>query len=132
MLRKIISRLGIIFLLSISLVAYGQERKKVNIQTKGKTTLEVLQLIEAQTGLRFFYYNSQLDLIPNPGYNFSNATIEEVLDVLLKDTDIGYDILANQIVFKTKPTPVFTLQGTVKDEAGEPLVGHLLKLRIKI
>lgn len=99
MLSKIVGQLGIIFLLSISVIAYGQEQKKVNIETKGKTTLEVLQSIEAQTGFQFFYIKSQLDLIPNPEYKFSNATVDDVLDVLLKDTDISYEIVANHIVF---------------------------------
>ncbi len=129
MLSKIVGQLGIIFLLSISVIAYGQEQKKVNIETKGKTTLEVLQSIEAQTGFQFFYIKSQLDLIPKPEYKFSNATVDDVLDVLLKDTDISYEIVANHIVFKKKPIPIFSVQGNVKDEAGEPLIGAYIKVK---
>lgn len=129
MLSKVFGQLGIIFLLSISLGSYGQELKKVNIWTKGKTTLEVLQSLEGQTGVQFFYIKTQLDLIPNPGFVFTNASIEQVLDALLKKTDISYHILGNHIVFKTKEIPIFSVRGIIKDELGEPLIGAYIKVK---
>ncbi|HEX8546742.1 MAG TPA: TonB-dependent receptor [Cytophagaceae bacterium] len=131
MVRIITLQLGILCLLCLYSVAFSQEQKLINLWTRGKTTAEVFQSIGAQTGLQFFYYKSQLDLIPNPGYVFTNASIKDVLDVLLKDTDITYDIVSNHIVLKSIEKPIVNLQGIVVDDSDEPLVGAYIKVKGK-
>ena len=96
----------------------------------GKTNIEkALNAIENETGHFFLFNPSLIDINRSIKLNIENATIEQVLDQLFKDTGIEYLIMKKQIILtrddfiqELKPEP-YVVSGTVMDENGQPLPG---------
>lgn len=65
--------------------------------------------------------------------NVKDATLDEALAQVLKNTDYGYQIIDRQVLIKTAPSPVSSvpgiqqnqkaIAGIIKDVNGEPIIG---------
>ncbi|MEB8344746.1 TonB-dependent receptor [Flavobacteriaceae bacterium KMM 6898] len=99
----------------------------------------VLETITNNTGHKFFYEASEVDLNRKVTINKNNICVEDLLKELFKDTDLDYEILSSQIVIKKKKDPILyrsipkkkaerleiqaNITGSVLDESGRPLPG---------
>ena len=105
------------------------------VLSSSKTTLgAVIERIQSQTDYQFFY-EDRLAELPVQTVAFQGASLQTVLDAVLKGTGITYQV-EEEVVYLSAPlVPVPTavesearsrervLTGTVTDVAGEPLVG---------
>ncbi|BDD08289.1 SusC/RagA family TonB-linked outer membrane protein [Fulvitalea axinellae] len=102
--------------------------------TQGMTLKEALLKIRKKTGMKFFYKDNEVNANLKVDYDFSDTTISSIMDVLLKNTNLEYDIDGKRVyIFPKKATkaekePVpqqskVPVKGTVKDDAGEPIIG---------
>ncbi|HBL78098.1 MAG: SusC/RagA family TonB-linked outer membrane protein [Bacteroidetes bacterium GWF2_42_66] len=108
------------------------QTKRFSLNEKDISVKEVLNLIEKQSGYRFFYEDEKLNVDEKLSINIDNSTIEEVLVRLFKQTNIEYKVLENNfVVLKSKnsgdhfnaPQQSKTVSGKVTDSAGAPLPG---------
>ena len=86
----------------------------------------IIHSIEKQGDYRFFFSDDLVDLNRRVQIDISNATIEQLLDELLKPYDMDYQILENNmIIIKAHATVKqdFVVSGTVTDADGETLPG---------
>jgi TonB-linked SusC/RagA family outer membrane protein len=109
---------------------------QINLSEKNKSIREIIHKIEKVSDYNFFFNNAMSGLERQTSVHFSNSSIEEVLNNLLKDTDIIYKIKEdNQVVLtnlnisennepKTpQQKPTRQIKGTVTDEEGNPVIG---------
>ena len=113
---------------------------KVTISLNEVTLDKALSEIEKQTGYRFFYSHDIIDPSVKVTVKAEKEPVASVLDRLLAPHGIGYVIKKDRIALtRTSEKPagkvpasnaarpasknVVTVQGTVTDDSGEPLVG---------
>lgn len=98
---------------------------------------EVLEQIEDNYGYMFLYSDDAVDLKREVSISVKNVSISYILDRIL-DEKTGYEVNQKQVVIFLKSSGkdqisedrgasgvsnTFTVSGTVKDAAGEPIVG---------
>src|SRR5262249_4477116 len=90
--------------------------------------------IENQSDYQFFYKEKLLRQSGTVSINVSGASVEDVLNICLKNQQLSYTIVDKIIVLKVKkpdivlpalpvpvPVPPIIITGTVRDENGNPL-----------
>src|SRR5690554_4510661 len=92
---------------------------------------ELFSKIEKQTDFYFFYSNDQINKHLKVSISVVDKTIFEILDLVLNNTDITYQVNNKAIILNTDNRPFSQTQqqakrqitGTVKDERGEAIIG---------
>lgn len=129
------------FLLNVDAVqasaAYSQT-KSFTFKMEQKTVQEVIDYLESKSEFVFFFYEGIMDTQKKVSLSVKDGNIYEVLDKLLEDTSIGYEIKDRQIVLKPKEkqlsapssaaTPI-KIRGKVIDDLGEPLPGATIVIK---
>ncbi len=114
----------------VSASVYSQNTS-FDLSVKNKTMREVFKQIEQKSEFRFFYNDEFKDLDKEVSLNVSGKKIHDILDLLLEDSDVTYEILENNLIVIT---PYATLQHSVsgrvtsaEDGSGIPGVNVLIK-----
>lgn len=89
---------------------------------------ELLNKIETQTDFYFFYNNDKIDKHRKVTVDVKDNTISDILNIVLKDTDITYRVNNKAIILNHSKSvsPQQTkkkITGVVLDEIGEPVIG---------
>lgn len=106
------------------------QNARVTMNLKNVQLAKVLSEIESQTSY-LFIYNNQVEVKQNTTVNVKDKPTSEVLDQVLKNTNINYSMEGSHIILSTGAgvsTQNITQQdrlvtGTIKDKNGEPLIG---------
>ena len=117
---------------------------EVRLELRNETLLSALKQIEKQTPFRFVYRKGELMTLPSRNISASTYTVEQVLNMLLEDTDLSYKQVDNNVLIQTKdsqlsglvksveidsPTAEIPISGQVIDTNGETLPGVSIKLK---
>ncbi|MDR1919215.1 MAG: TonB-dependent receptor [Tannerellaceae bacterium] len=110
--------------------------KKVSIVTESSSFRDVLSNIEKQTDYLFIYAKSEIDLDKRVTVNAQDKLVTDVLNVILRNTDIEYAVEGNNIMLMKKSKnhtsalrPIQQQQsgknisGRVVDASNEPIIG---------
>lgn len=110
--------------------------QQISIKAEQKKISEVLQEIERQTSYNFLYNNTLIDVSKTVTLTATDASLAEVLDKLLSQTDIAYKIVDDQITLfpkefdkeKGAATPEYSQEkgfakGIITDNENIPLAG---------
>lgn len=108
--------------------------KSINLNVKELTLENVFKIIESQTNFSFFYDENEINTKEKISINVKNKNIDEILKLILKGKDMGYEIKKNHIVLykkkvevpksaNTKQQSSNKVKGTVVDEKGSPIIG---------
>ncbi|MRG48268.1 SusC/RagA family TonB-linked outer membrane protein [Chitinophaga sp. SYP-B3965] len=109
----------------------------VTVSGNNMSLLQVFRAIKKQTGFTLVYNNQLLDDGEKLNMNFRNTALQEVLDFVLKNKGIIYQLRSNRIVLDRKApetTPAKpniaqdekktqTVKGQVMDPEGNPIPG---------
>ena len=121
-------RLSLIILiiagLHLSSTGYSQTRISMNVE--GITIREAMKQIEKQTDFRFFYSDDLVFLDQTIDLNVTNSSIDDVLNQLLKTSDLGYRIFENNMVIisiREQLRQGIRISGTTLDDNGDPMPG---------
>jgi TonB-linked SusC/RagA family outer membrane protein len=123
-------------LMQVSATVYSQATK-FTFDAENKQVVDVLRQIEDNSQFRFFYLREQVDVERKVSVKANDATVEQILDELFKETGVNYELMNDfLIVLKKGEDPIKssglsssfaeqgnTVSGTVIDESGEPLPG---------
>jgi len=130
------------FMLSACLVASaGGYSQRVNFSLKDAPLEKVLTLIKKQTGYSIFYNHRLLENTSPVTVNFKNVTIEEALDICLRNQSLSYEITDKSVVIQKKPSfhfpeneavPPPPLIVKVSDQQGRPLPGATVVLNKQV
>ncbi len=73
---------------------------RISLDVQEITLDQVLEIIESKTTYKFFYKNADIDLTQKITFKAKNKPLHYVLSELLKEKDVHFKILKNQIVLK--------------------------------
>lgn len=111
----------------MNLNAQNIPNKKVSLDLKNVPLIDVLLDIQKQTGVNFAYEKTQIEQFKPVTINVKDATIEEVLKTILKDTEFTYKITGDNIAIvkqqETSTTKLIQVSGRVTDEKGNSIPG---------
>lgn len=113
---------------SVAINSYSQVTK-LDLEFKNTTIREVLSQIEDDSEFYFLYNSKKVDVERKVDINLKNKKINEVLDILFNDTNVGYTIVDRQIVLSadgesgTVRSQQKGITGKVTDDNGQPLPG---------
>ncbi len=132
-MKKVGCVLAAMLLLGISSVAgtgLAAQDQKISMAVRNVKLSRVLGSIEKQTGLAFFYSNSELDDGMRVTFSCTGMPLKEVLANLLPGYSFNYakkKVIVKKRLPSSAPVPVLqaetVLSGTVSDDFGEPLAG---------
>lgn len=106
------------------------QNARVSINKNDAQLTEILAEIENQTDY-LFIYNNQVNINREASVKAKNQPVSEVLNNVLKNTDIAYTMEGTHIVLSKKASvdapagqqQAHTVKGTVLDGNGEPIIG---------
>ena len=131
--KKVFLRMKLLFLLlflcCISAVASSQ---KVSLNVKNSSLDIVLKEIMEQTDARILYNTAMAEGIRYEGLTFNRAELTAVLDQLLKNTTLGYEVLNGVYVIRERTLAApqeSVVSGKVVDAEGIPIPGVTVRLR---
>ncbi len=126
------------FLLLISITqAFAREgyaqTKQLSLNLRNETILNILNRIEDQSEFYFMFDATIVDVNQRRSINCENQPITAILDQLLKDTKIVYEISDRQIVLtsvqKADNEQSKTVSGLVTDSSGSSLPGVTIVIK---
>lgn len=110
--------------------AGASAQNRFNLSLRNTSLEEVFRTVEKQGDYTFLYSVLDVAGVNNLTIKVKYAEIGEVLDACLKNTDLTYELNKNLIVIRKadkvalpQQQPTVKVEGTVKDEMGEPLPG---------
>jgi len=118
--------LGLCF--SVSAKSYSQT-KRMDINITNSTLREVMSYVEEHSEFVFLYKKEDLNLSKKVDVQLTDATIDQILEQVLKDERVTYDVYERQIVIRrVEPSPSVQQQkvsvsGKVTDSKGGTLPG---------
>ena len=113
--------LGVGLFLAGSLSVNAQ---KVSFNGERLSLKQAFEKIESVSKYKIAYNTSQLDVNKQVVLNQKNQDVLQILSDLLKGTNCVYQVNDNYIVITLKDDEkVKKIKGTIKDSAGEPIIG---------
>lgn len=114
---------------------YGQA-KTFTVSLKNVTLKEVISHVEKNSQYVFFFKPEVINQSTQISVSLKNATVKQLLDKVLEQANIVYEMKERQIVLKEKKVSEQSvsqkkrlLQGLVKDEQGNPIIGASIQLK---
>ncbi|HEY9258412.1 STN domain-containing protein, partial [Chitinophaga sp.] len=113
----------------------GGKARKVTVSGQQLTLESVFKAIKKQTGLTVSYDSRLLNDQEKVTLDFKEGTLEDVLNYVLSNRNISFEIRRNQVIVLNKKAAgnnntaaSFSLSGTVTDTDGTPLPGVTIKV----
>ncbi len=128
----LVMKLTVFLLLAICLqsraAVYAQG---VTLSEKNVSLDKVFKEIKKQVNYTFVYTEDQLRKAKRISINISNGSLQQALDLCMKDQPLEYTILNQMVIIKEKdkqppipsPTPPVTITGRITNQKDEPLSG---------
>ena len=114
---------------------YGQA-KTFTVSLKNVTLKEVISYVEKNSQYVFFFKPEVINQSTKISVSLKNATVKQLLDKVSEQANIVYEMKERQIVLKEKKVSEQSvsqkkrlLQGLVKDEQGNPIIGASIQLK---
>ena len=119
---------GVIFSVTAS-DSYSQA-KRMNVQLSNSRILDVFEYIEKNSEFIFLYREDDLDKTREVDVDLIDANIDEILQVVLANQHLSYDVYDRQIVIRKAESLDFkglqtdkNISGVVTDKEGVPIPG---------
>lgn len=111
--------------LQLSAKVFSQQ---ISIRMSNATFKEVVREIEKQTGLTFLFSDMKVSHLKNLNVDFTQATLERILNHCLSGADLSYQMMENAVVIvpgvkRSEPQQQTVIKGIIVDRAGTPLPG---------
>lgn len=123
----------------IALLCNGVLSAQISISVKNQTIRQIIPQLEKASGYNFFFGNDLPDLNTKKDLSVTNASLKNILDNLLENTSISYQIKGNNQVVLVRGNNQKTanassmeekrVTGVVLDETGEPVIGANIVVR---
>lgn len=100
----------------------AQTDKLLDIVLKHASVKTVFSEIKKQMQINFMYSNEDVRTLPHKDYNMKNASVKQVLERVLSDSPLTFEVVNNTVIIKRKEG-IRNVTGKVIDTAGIPLPG---------
>ena len=115
------------------------QTKKFTFEFKNVPIKDLIKHIEKESEYVFFYYADVFDDSKKTSIRVIDLPVDEILNKLFDGTSVSYEIKDRQILLKKKETAPASkaqqtkgkrlIQGLVKDETGETIIGAAIKVK---
>lgn len=142
-IMKIYFLITFLCIFSVTAENIYSQSKTVSVELKNITLKDAFRELEKNSDYLFLFMdNTERGLSTNVNVSFNNKSINEIMDLLLKNTDLVYSIVNRQITISRKPGTIEngkkadnkvstkevqqtrkTITGTVRDANGESIIG---------
>ncbi|MBC7416623.1 MAG: TonB-dependent receptor, partial [Pedobacter sp.] len=116
----------------ISFQTQAQENfleKKITIKLSNLTIGVAIQRLQQIGEISFAYDPSIIPIGKVKNNSFKNESIGTVLSYILDNTNLSYELVANNVVIKINAALIYTLHGIIYDEeTGENLIGAKIQV----
>jgi hypothetical protein len=133
LIMKLSVIITLIFTLQASASVHSQG--KISIELMESSLEEIISEIKNQSDFQFLYNNEETKEVRNLDISVKDATVEEILDIVLKDFNLDYKVVNAVVVITPAPGKVkkeikkitppkqekVKFKGKVTDEDGNPL-----------
>src|SRR5690606_8908877 len=123
----LIMKFTLLLILALSFQSFGNGygQDNINLRLEKVHLKRVFKEIESQGAFRFVYKDEILPRNQRVSISVENASLDEVLHQILKNTSLSYRRMSGSLVVITTETAnsFITITGKVTDERGEPLAG---------
>lgn len=113
-----------------------EQTKTFTVSLKNTTLKEVISYVEKNSEYVFFYKPAVINKSTQISLDLKKATVMQLLDKVSEQVNIIYEMKGRQIVLKEKKASEQgvqqkkrLLQGLVKDEQGNPIIGASVQLK---
>lgn len=122
--------LAFIFIFCIQAFSNGYGQENISLKVENVQLKKVLKTIEERSQFRFVYKDETLPRNQLVSLHVKDASLEEVMGLVLKNTDLKYRRINEKLVVITEAAPAIegntpelaiTISGKVSDAGGEPL-----------
>ena len=106
--------------------------RKVSLEVNNQALLNVLDLIQEQSGYTFLFSSSDIQNIKDISLSVKEENVSIVLDRCLKGTNLNFEINGNLIILKKQSQPVqekVVVKGVVKNKQGATLPGVTILIK---
>jgi len=117
------------FMMTVSANSYSQ-KTRLDINLSNTTLKSLFGYIEQNSEFVFLYRSEDFDTAKKLSIDLKDASINQILDLVLKNEKVVYDVYERQVVIRKALEPVNTQQpqkkvisGTVRDSKGVSLPG---------
>lgn len=120
-----------LLLFGCSLMTIAQQVARISLDYKNTKMETVLLAIKKQVGLEMVYSDQIVDIDRKVTIHVQNATLDSVLQQLLRDTAVEYEMKNDKIYLKRKTVEKakrIHLKGIVKDSVNEAVIGANVRL----
>ena len=127
-IMKIMLMFILVGIMQASANTYAQEHR-ITLSIENGTFYDVVSQIEKQSEFMFFYKSEEIDNTQKINLNVKDKLISEVLNEIMKNSDLTYKVMGKHIVITKKGLVTEQQQsskqitGTVIDKNGEPIIG---------
>ncbi len=127
----------ILLSLFLAVFAINASAQKVTLSFQNETFEKVLNSIKQQTRLSPVYSEQIVDLNRKVSIDVNSVQVDEVLSLLLKDTNLEYEIKNNKLYLMEKKTGTKSekagsakkITGLITDSKGEPIIGASILIK---
>ncbi len=118
--------------------SYAQKHKTITLQVHGQKVETVFNKITAQTDYKFFFDQDIVNNAPSLTLHLSNSDISQVLAEITKQTNLTFEQKGKTILVRVRASnsgnstqvgKKINAQGSVIDEAGDPVIGASIKVK---
>lgn len=106
------------------------QNRIISLDVSDRPVSEVLRLIEAQSGYKFFYNDVKIDKARKVSVSAKEMDIMQILEEIFEGTGTSFSIMGKNIVLSEAPkeseetkSQDQVVEGTILDEAGLPVIG---------
>lgn len=117
--RHCVALFAAMLLAVFPVMAQQQLSQKVSIDLKDVTLHDILWAIESKADLKFIISSSDAASVKVPSLNMQDVSVKEVLDHVLKGSDIEYTLKDNVITLKRMAAASETATETAPETAGD-------------
>lgn len=134
---KLIIALLVLSLVEVQASVYSQS-KKFTFDLHGKPIREVLKTIEQNSKFKFFYNEDFINVDKVVDLSVQESRVEEVLDQVLANTGISYQVLDNDLIVLTQrqnsndepKSQGIKITGRITESSsGEPVPGAIVSIK---
>ncbi|MCU0386786.1 MAG: carboxypeptidase-like regulatory domain-containing protein, partial [Flavihumibacter sp.] len=129
-IMKLTALFMLVCALQVSAGVYSQTR--VSLKMDGVNIKKALSTIERKSSYRFLYNLALFNENDKVNISTNNEEVLKVVDRLLENTDLTYEVLDNYLVvikFKGVEFQQQQVNGRITNAAGEPLPGASIKVK---
>ncbi len=128
-----------LFLFLFNAIVLNSQSTNISLDFENVSLKDAFKEIRKNSDYKILYRKSEVDLSKNVSINVENASIEEILNHILKDLNVAYKLVGRQVIVTKKNSSEAEISdnknrgvdyadnrqigGTVLDQYGNPLAG---------